>query len=677
MDSNSSKSVSTFDLEPNPFEQSFASTKEPRPRGPSFELDNGSRGAAIQKLEGVDVVPNESVSATVVSSNANANVIGNTTGSPLNSEVVENSTMRHYDGAEKGKLSSLMYGAERPNIHSPPQLTPGGSNRLPPILLSPSYMQHNAISGSGLNGVPHHQLTGHVPLATSLPTNMSSGATTAESLKTGYFVNLPKTGLTPNESSMRTGLTPILGTGHNLVHHPPFNTLPSFSNVKPEPNFHDVENNRQKQMNNTNSNSLELSNSDTVHTAEAATLTPGLGSMLGLTNNPTSSQLNSAIHVNENGIIRDSDKRSVKQEGRSSITKLTAAKVPLATAVPIDPAGSIMNKTKTKSFSAGSPPQNNVRKRKSSSFSKTSRTHKKNQNSAAESPQYDNVSKENSDDDDQERKRKEFLERNRVAASKFRRRKKEYIKKVEVDLKFYESEYDDMSQAIDKLCGIAQKSGYTNENKSLIAMLETTITKSDVPSSLSILAHIKQVLQETRYFQRGGVNPRGENLQHDSDDEDRHPSDQGTSIRGRSRQASTSSGTGQRKNSLDDYNGMNSRRAIMAIANQSNSSESNTSFSTDTTTMSSNSKKDAETGGFLPVSISGSKGMPKNPIASAIGTISTLPNVINGTQVISLPANELAVGTKAMSGQRQNSFSDLTSDSVKLATKLEKFPNST
>ena len=108
--------------------------------------------------------------------------------------------------------------------------------------------------------------------------------------------------------------------------------------------------------------------------------------------------------------------------------------------------------------------------------------------------------------EEQERKRKEFLERNRVAASRFRKRKKEYIKKTEGDLQFYESEYEDLSQCMDKLCGISKQT----VNSSLVGMLKQALLRHDVASSITVCNHIEQVLLQTKYVQRGGRNPRHE-----------------------------------------------------------------------------------------------------------------------------------------------------------------------
>lgn len=85
------------------------------------------------------------------------------------------------------------------------------------------------------------------------------------------------------------------------------------------------------------------------------------------------------------------------------------------------------------------------------------------------------------ENEEQERKRKEFLERNRVAASKFRKRKKEYIKKIENDLQFYESEYDDLTQVIGKLCGIIPSS---SSNSQFNVNVSTPSSSSSPPSTL-------------------------------------------------------------------------------------------------------------------------------------------------------------------------------------------------
>lgn len=126
------------------------------------------------------------------------------------------------------------------------------------------------------------------------------------------------------------------------------------------------------------------------------------------------------------------------------------------------------------------------------------------------------------ENEEQERKRKEFLERNRVAASKFRKRKKEYIKKIENDLQFYESEYDDLTQVIGKLCGIIPSSSSNSQfnvnvstpssssppSTSLIALLESSISRSDYSSAMSVLSNMKQLICETNFYRRGGKNPR-------------------------------------------------------------------------------------------------------------------------------------------------------------------------
>ena len=119
------KSVSSFDLELNPFEQSFASTKKPP-------------------------------------------AVGSLAGTP---------------GNRTAMFDNHRYSSSLQQAH---MLSPGGSKRLPPLLLSPT----NMVTSNSQN-------TGATPLLKQ------------EQIQTpGFFIG---TGLTPNEISLRTGLTPLGG----------------------------------------------------------------------------------------------------------------------------------------------------------------------------------------------------------------------------------------------------------------------------------------------------------------------------------------------------------------------------------------------------------------------------------------------------------------------------------
>ena len=107
--------------------------------------------------------------------------------------------------------------------------------------------------------------------------------------------------------------------------------------------------------------------------------------------------------------------------------------------------------------------------------------------------------------EEQESKRKEFLERNRVAASKFRKRKKEYIKRIEEDVQFYELEYDDMAQALMQLQQTPQ-----SQSQPLLDLIDQAVRKGDAQGALQLVDHARQVVRRTRLFQRGGANPLAE-----------------------------------------------------------------------------------------------------------------------------------------------------------------------
>lgn len=665
MDSNSSKGVSAFDLEPNPFEQSFASTKKPVASGFVPQRDNSS----------VDSKPVDGTGLVSTRINLSLNGGGAAGSGAINATMGGSGVERQLDGTEKSKIASFVHGAQRPAITSPPVSTPGGGNRLPPILLSPTFIQHGAINGNHLNEVAgHHQIGGTLPNSVSPTANISSGATTAESLKSGYFLSMPKTGLTPNESNLRAGLTPVLGVV-NTLSHPPFANLPSFSNLKPEASYNEMKNHHeQKPILHTG-----LSGSFITNATESAPFTSGLGSILGLNSNIATSQANT--NSTRSGISEYENLNTVQASSSENHGTDKNQKKEADTLESVDSTRSSNKSRQRKSSNTMSPRQTTTRKRKSSASHKGVRSNKKQQMNAVDPDEAEeatrNINEDNSENYDgeegQERKRKEFLERNRVAASKFRKRKKEYIKKVEVDLKFYQSEYEDMSQAIDKLCGIVQDSPNPIPSNSLLSMLETSIAKNDAPSSISILAHIQQVLHETAYFQRNGKNPRRESGVQDSDDEERLT----CFDKGRSRQASASSGSRVRKNSFDNYSGNGLGSSL--VSTQPVSRGSNASFGTDTTTMSSSSKNEAATESLMPLSLDNMNEKPARQVASAIGTISTLPDVINGTQVIPLNSvsKKSVSNASTFSEIKQSSLVDLTSAPDKLARESAKYPNST
>ena len=104
----------------------------------------------------------------------------------------------------------------------------------------------------------------------------------------------------------------------------------------------------------------------------------------------------------------------------------------------------------------------------------------------------------NDEDATEEQKRKSFLERNRMAASKCRKRKKEQIIKMENDLNFYLNEYNNLTSALDQL-----------RQQSLL--LHQSIVEGKQTSALSpIVDTILQTINGTNYIAR----LRGDNPSH-------------------------------------------------------------------------------------------------------------------------------------------------------------------
>lgn len=683
----SSKSVSTFDLEPNPFEQSFASTDKPQ---------SGNFHQRGQQRQHQDAEQNHKFSS---GHQLNGERNSNLTISEITSHEANVNHHRNSNGSNHRKASSLVYGTQRPTIHSPPLLTPGGSKRLPPLLLSPSIVQH--VSGGGIAGpglVPPHQMTSLLPNPTSPITNPSSSntiassvgsgntTTTTESQKPAFFLSLSKTGLTPNESSIRTGFTPnILAAAHAVP--PAHHQYPSLAAINNSTNDNSDGGNNISVKNHNINITDGFNHNDMGSNGLPAPFTPGLGSLLGFTGQ-VSSKLTPQIP--KTGV---SAADSTASNYNVASTEMNASTNNSQRNNVIEPITSSSRTQHRKSSNSMSPRQqsSHFKKRKSSSAGKNVKSSKRNQitsPNSSDSKQYvkreGNDMSENEkdlDEDDQERKRKEFLERNRVAASKFRKRKKEYVKRVEMDLKFYESEYDDMSHALDKLCGIVHGSPNPATSTSLVSILESAVSKNDVPSSLSILTHIKQVLYETKYFQRNGRNPRREIVYpQDSDEEDRQRTDNDSlsGIRSRHGSAVGISSNVRLEKTPNNYSSNPVAASFITAQTQPTSTESAVSFSNENTTMPSTAKSEIAAATMLPVSLVDPKDQQMEQSSSAVGTISTLPGIINGRQVI--PLNDITSKTtsnsNSMSEIRQTSLVDLTSDEVRTDSVLTKYPNS-
>lgn len=627
--SNKQNGVSAFDLEPNPFEQSFASTKEHQST-PSNAQQPGQSYVHQEQQPSVQ---------------------------PHLQQRLESRPPLSVGRSTDGK-SPFFYGGQKPNILSPPLLTPGGFRRLPPLLMSPSCVSQSAgnqIPSQG--GIVSGSQTGSISNDSNPAAGGAPGGAKPEFNRTpSFLLNLSKTGLTPNESSLRTGLTPgILPPGQQQHHYPTLMALNSANQRPPQ--------------------SKPSSNGNDGTTP--APFTPGLGSLLGIPSTASPGQSGRPPFNGEN-YQSLTESTSIPQEYTHS-QKLSS-----------DPS----RQQKKSPVHADSPTQPSTgQKRSTSQSGKTSKIVKKSQSSTPGSTENRRPSKHEEshileegkeiNEDDQERKRKEFLERNRVAASKFRKRKKEYIKRVEMDLKFYENEYDDMSRALDKLCGIVHGSPTPVASSSLISMLENSISQNDVPSSLSILAHMKQVVYETRYFQRNGRNPRSEiEKTQETDDEDRHRTDNDSTGNIRSRNGSTTAaadlGREKRSSSINYSDSAPVTFPSTSIPymppTQPMSTGSMPTFAHEGPGLQGMVKSEPNISAMLPMSLVDAKHPNSQQDA---GTTGSLPDVIHSRQVVPIADmnHQVTPHHNSVSEGRHPSLVDLANQPIRAEPPLPKYPH--
>ncbi|SCU91822.1 LAFA_0F06084g1_1 [Lachancea sp. 'fantastica'] len=513
--------VSSFDLEPNPFEQSFATTKKAHSSKNHNPEQTGARPADEQNMTGsmnTGVLhafpPSKSTleypqSAQTSSTSAHPNVAS------------------HGHNFDHTTTTAVNPASSKPELHMDHGKPAELSTRLPPLLLSDPARSSSSMIGQqhtrspGSSHMLSNQTHQHYQLPPAqnshfspLPQNLMPPGTTTP----GFFLNLSKTGLTPNSSGMRPGLTPGNISATDPIH----------SQLQAQANIHAQ--NQGKLPPHPSPSLQSPANIVPPLSLPAEQFTPGLSSLLGislqqqpqqqpppqpqqpqqqrfspqiamqpshwgplsshLSGNSTAVNSNSSTSSNSLCVIPSGSNKKTSSSvpsGRASSdsqssTNMTRISSTGNTAVPTESIGA----TSVSPPLSKEPPTKRQKNRSNSKLPKTSID-----------TSFSRAK------DEQDRKRKEFLERNRVAASKFRKRKKQYIKKVEGDLKFYETEYDDLGQCMDKLCGISKNT----INSSLVGMLKQALLQDDMKSSLTLCSHIEQVLLQTQYVQRGGGNP--------------------------------------------------------------------------------------------------------------------------------------------------------------------------
>ncbi|KAH3901460.1 Sko1p SCDLUD_002955 [Saccharomycodes ludwigii] len=563
--------MSTFDLEPNPFEQSFASkpsvisivnkpsaddvTTTVTTNNPSNSKNAGitvadstsnynekknnynnkvaitsssantssaleatnsliNTGSTVNNIENQDLGPASSaplvsnspnpisVSTTNASSNTNilAPVIDSTNNTNVSNQNDVSDILLH--GASVITNNTTNNNNSRPIINSPSLLTPGGSRKLPLPISNNSPGMGSAVASGILN-----------PSSSTL-----TPSTFFFSLTQGKNI------LTPNiESSIRTGLTPAIlygasntATTNNNAHN---NTMTS-SLTKVFPTTQEVLTKQQILFENNSStnNGINATGNIPIMSGIMNTANPnknntntdnrtGIESILGL---PIATSSHTGLTPQLNNTIKN------------VATKATAAAISTVNA----------SSNKVAEMKLEVPKNKRKRSRASSTSSitqqKVNGTVNKNKKSK-KSENYDlninknvtvesKVKKESKDNievpDEKEKKRREFLERNRLAASKFRRRKKEYIKKIERHLDFYKNEYNDITEnfmkhliTVPHSAGCNAASENTASTASLIDLLKNAVISKDTQYSLGIIQEIEAAFMKTGYYQRAGVDP--------------------------------------------------------------------------------------------------------------------------------------------------------------------------
>lgn len=396
----------TFDLEPNPFERSFADKKDPGTKN-NGQPRSGSNKHDLQ-------IPNIS------------NI-----------------------DATNQKLPGI----------TPPLLTPGG-RKLPPLTMS-GHMLNPGTPGinlwnSLLTATSHHDgpqgQAGTVPAPGANHASSEEAAAAASVSHQGqandlhdsnpqynqFVTNLRNSGLTPNESNLRSGLTPggINQPGYQFAGQVQYLNNPGML---------------------------------------ANPMTPGLSSLLGY----------NQIHPEE---VQNTSGETQANNSTQNPSAGVGSQIQQVAQPPLAQEARQENAKK-------SPP-----KRKAS-VSEKQQKRKKAEDSKPATKTESSSDKASESQNENEDKRKVFLERNRVAASKCRKRKKQLMVKMEEELAFYSAGYRNLSSQV------------TQIRDQLVNLRGVIVAHKDCPKLAATVGgfeELQSVLQETNYViqmtSRSGVN---------------------------------------------------------------------------------------------------------------------------------------------------------------------------
>lgn len=314
---------------------------------------------------------------------------------PLNADDAQKH-QQHKDNTQNRNSLNMNLPPERVPGLTPPLFTPGG-RRLPPIHLLPG--GHIGSPGTpGINSLWTSLLSATSANGGKLPRNETIGNLLAQSQ--GQFLNmLKKLGLTPNELNLRLGYTP------GAINHPGFNF------------------------------------------GTSGQITPGLLSLLGLsTSHPGNEPHNFPVQPPIDGMagpIPATGPPPAHLNGHAPMISLPPT-VP-EKYLKEEPSG------EKDDGEDDSGAEDTKFKREADSDVEESRPKRARGGNGGNRKKAAPKLKEDSQGLSDEERRKQFLERNRVAASKCRQRKKQLVRKMESELTFYLNGYRDLSAQVSQL----------------------------------------------------------------------------------------------------------------------------------------------------------------------------------------------------------------------------------
>lgn len=453
----------SFDLELNPFERSFAPTDQrlhgqsgpqaPKAMAPADpQLANGQNGQKAKNGTKSEETPTLLASSKL--DHATSAQSTATLALPGAEQADVNEALSA--GSNKHNLRLLNFqsvGASENRLPglTPPIFTPGG-RRLPPIHLSPN-------AAMGTPETPGSSLWSSLLNATN---GQGHDGQQGQNLNYNQFANMiRKLGLTPNELNLRLGFTP--GIGHQSFN---FGHIPGLTPGG-------------------------LNNGQ---------MTPGLQSLLGLSHQNSVDGHSNSLHMSQAPVRQQyqpqvqpaPQPQQQQQQPMQAQQSLRENRAPAHTTAP--PAA---EPQPTFAIPTEPPRPMPVVKQEDDSQVKEPPTKKAKTTRAKKEKKDDKKKKAASPVDEEEEKRKQFLERNRVAASKCRQRKKQLFQKMEDELAFYSTGYRELSAQVTQL------------REQLLTLRGVVTSLKNLPVLINAVGGYEQlqnIIGQTDYIAQAAVN---------------------------------------------------------------------------------------------------------------------------------------------------------------------------